>query len=578
MGKAKKSISLLPEIKKEATKIEAKQNYENVLKKARLHFENERFASVLSLLSSFNDDNDYEIIRLKSYSLVALKRFDEAILSFEKLLSVRSYPEDGYSLAYLYEVSGYPETAHGLYEELLALDLSDSLKLKVSEGYLKTSAYSSDEKKIIKVAHEMSKRFPTSATGIIEMLKLYNRPDKRLLAMIDKLSVHHRTNYEFNFQAGLYAFNSGYFDFAEKYFNICIRIDSENSIVYYYFYKLYKQKGLIDKSLEMIERFHTLSPVLGNNLFEPAIEASKQGRSDLAYNLYRSAVCADRRLLIQNDNGIIKSYLSNLSKKLDSKDNKFHQIFKRYLNGEYEFAMTEMLSFLPQLSGIAYIDGANLIRECHAVRMQDVRYQNYIRDLELSRIREAEAKKRAEEEAKKPKPKPPEDTPADKIKRMAVVNPTDYDAQYTAGVELSRLGYHKDAISFFKSASSLNKKALAPVYSMANLYLFLKDYEKANSLVLKALEISPADSSSLGLAAEIFLNLNDPVKSLFYAKKAIKSNINNLQARLILAQAYNSVGDTISCRSELEKGLLMSKGEQSIYDKFKVLYDSLQND
>jgi tetratricopeptide (TPR) repeat protein len=577
-GKIKKSISLLPEIKKELEKTEDKQNYENILIKARTHFKNENFASVLSLMSTINDENNYEVLRLKSYSLAALKRFDEAILSFEKLLSVRSYPEDGYSLAYLYEVSGYSETSHGLYEELLTLDLSAALRLKVSEGYLRTSAYSLDEKKVIKVAHELSKRYPTSPAGIIEMLKLYNRPDKRVLSMIDNLSDHHRSNYEFNFRAGLYAYSNGYFDFAEKYFNVCIKIDSQNSIVYYYLYKLYEGKGFVGKSLEMIERFHSLSHVLGSNLFEPAVEASKQGLSVLAYNLYRSAVCADRRLLIQNDNGIIKSYQMNIPKNLDSKEVKFYQIFKKYLNGEYESAMSEMLTLLPELSGIAYIDGTNMVRECHAVRMQDVRYQKYIRDLELARIREAEAKRLAEEEAKKPKPKPPEDTPADKIKRMAVVNPTDYDAQYKAGVELSRLGYHKDAIFFFESAARLNKKALAPVYSMANLYLFIKDYDKANAMVLQALEISPADTSSLGLAAEIFLESSDTVKAIFYAKKAIKSNTNNLHARLILAQAYNSVGDFTNYRSELEKGLFMSKSEEAINEKFKILYESLQND
>ena len=39
--------------------------------------------------------------------------------------------------------------------------------------------------------------------------------------------------------------------------------------------------------------------------------------------------------------------------------------------------MSEMLTLLPELSGIAYIDGTNMVKECHAVRMQDVRYQKY---------------------------------------------------------------------------------------------------------------------------------------------------------------------------------------------------------
>ncbi len=81
--------------------------WEEKLDKAVKEFNNQNFKQAYETLKNYKDDHDYEIIKVKAYSLAAINRDTEAILEFEKLSKIKEVPQNNYALAYLYEKSGF---------------------------------------------------------------------------------------------------------------------------------------------------------------------------------------------------------------------------------------------------------------------------------------------------------------------------------------------------------------------------------------------------------------------------------------------------------------------------------------
>ena len=82
-----------------------KKSEEELIVKAKEVFESGNYKKTLEVLSEHQNSSDYNVQRMIAYALSSNKEYDRAILAFEKVLKIRKVPADGYSLAYLYEIT-----------------------------------------------------------------------------------------------------------------------------------------------------------------------------------------------------------------------------------------------------------------------------------------------------------------------------------------------------------------------------------------------------------------------------------------------------------------------------------------
>ena len=95
----------------------AEANLEKI-KNAKKAFAKEDYKKTLEFLAGLEDKEDYDVQRMFAYIYSSKKEYDRAIIFFEKVLKIKKVPVDGYSLAYLYEVTGRSSAAASLYTEL----------------------------------------------------------------------------------------------------------------------------------------------------------------------------------------------------------------------------------------------------------------------------------------------------------------------------------------------------------------------------------------------------------------------------------------------------------------------------
>lgn len=553
------------------------------LDKAIVAFNKKSYKEAYELLLDYPNTDNYDLIKVRAFSLAAMDRETEAILQFEKLMEIKKVPENGYALAYVYEKAGFLDTAHKLYEELSHLDVKPALGKDILEGLVRTLAYESDGKKRLQKVQQLVKAYPSSEIGAVAFAKFCAEitNDKRPQQLLEKLWESHKKSYEFNFWAGIYSLNNGFTDFASKLFNTCMLLSPDNSGAYFYAFKAEKEKGNIAKALSLFEKFRSMTSVqiAAQTIYEASKEAYRLNRLKLAYELYRSAVSSDRRILAHDDSELLKEVEARLVSSLTSKEKAFHRIFKRYLDGQYDLALGQMEKLLPQLEQPLKFDGFNLIRECKGVKRQDRQYLQYLEDLEQAKRDEALAKKLAEEEAARAKiiEQLPDESLVDAIKRKAMLDPTNYNSQYEAAVALSENGFFQESVLFFELAQRLAPSNHEPAFSLAKLNFLQGNFFTMGQNMTKALELAPSDTAVLTLAAEIEISKNNYDDAIVYSQKALKSNINNHEAKGMLAQAYAHKGEVQKANAMIEQVLRVKRLDRTLRKKMLDLKGSLQN-
>ncbi len=211
---------------------------------AKNAFKQKDFQKTVSLLAQFRNEKNYEIQRMLGYSYAGLKMFDPAIVAFEKSLEMRKVPENGFSLAYLYEITGRLKVARLLYEDVLRADLPPKMRRAVYEGLSRTSVYENNTKAAFKYNMEMVKKYPDSPEGFVALIKIIRNTG--LLKGLDNLVARgdkfHGKNFEYNFWLGVLYFEVGKLDRALERFKTCISVSPDNSTPYYYTYRIKKKK------------------------------------------------------------------------------------------------------------------------------------------------------------------------------------------------------------------------------------------------------------------------------------------------------------------------------------------------
>lgn len=565
-----------PDKPRQTDTVSSQKEAKDLIIEAEKAFSDQDFQKVISLLGPSKDEKNYEIQRMLGYSFAALKLFDDAIVAFEKSLELRKVPENGFSLAYLYEITGRINVARLLYEELLSAQLPPKMQRGVYEGLSRTSVFENDTKAALNYNMEMVKRYPESTEGFVALLKIIRSTGQ--IKGIEKLVAHgdnfHKRNFEFNFWLGLLYFEIGNFNDSLKRFKACIEIDPENSTPYYYTYRILKRQKNIEQALADLENYHKLNPLLPHIFFEAAIDAKNEGRLDLAYKFIRSAYTMDRTLLGRDDKGTMRAVERMIKSSGSEIDKKFLSVFVNYINGDHKLARDQIKHLLPKLANSELkIDANRILNELDLLDRQERDYQNYLSRLE----RQKQQQQAMMQAAATSGPNEFEnETQADQIMRKAMINPNDLKMQYFAGLQLARIGAVEDAKRFFENALRLNPNVLEANYSMAKVLMFQQQNRKAREYVDRALKINPNNSQSLSMSASLHLQERDFSRAQSDAEGALKANPNNGEARLVLAEIAVRNNDYRKASKEVNMGLEVEKDPER-REKLLRLKKSLPN-
>ena len=548
---------------------------DDLVKSSMSLFEKNEFAEVIKLLEPEINSDNFEILRMLAYSYAGVKNFDKAIVVFEKTLDMRKVPENGYSLAYLYEITGRINVARMLYNDLLSAELPPKMKRAAYEGLARTSSFENDTGLAFKHNVELVKKYPDSPEGVIALIKLMKHTGQ--MKNLDKLvavgEVHHSKNFEYNFWLGALYFESGNFDEALKRFRRCIAITPDNSTPYYYTYKILKRQKNIEEALADLAKYHKFNPLLPHIFFEGAIDAKNEGKFDIAYKFIRSALTMNRTLLGRDDKGTMRAVERMVKAKGSELDKQFLTAFTNYINGDYKVARDQVIHLMPQIkAGELEGDARRIIRECDLLAAQDARYMAHEKDLQ----RQKEFEKMTRVSAIPSLPAPEQDSEVDKLKRQAMLNPKDLRLQYTTGLQLARLGYVDDARFFFDSAIRLNPNILEPNYSMAKILIFKENFSEARLYLDQALKINPNSSQTLSVSAALHLQNRDFSQAQGDAEAALKANPNNSEARLVLAEIFSKNNDFRRALQEIDLGLEIEL-DQERREKLLRLKESMRN-
>ena len=546
-----------PSVKPKTTKVKPVEPVKTAgesVESAKAAFEKSDYAKVIELLEPHKGNADYDIQRLLGYSYAGIKSFDPAIVAFEKAIASRKVPEIGYSLAYLYEITGRITVARMLYEDVRSARLPPKMERAVYEGLARTSAFENDSKLTLKYNSELIKKYPDSPEGYVALIKLFRQlgHTKDLPKLVKAGDTYQLENFDYNFWLGTIYYDTGNFDEALKRFQSCIKITPDNSTPYYYSYRILKRQKNIEQALQELEKYHRLNPLLPHIFFEAAIDAKNENKLPLAYRFLRSALTMDRILLGRDDKGAMSAIERMIKAKGSDLEKKFLTAFINYINGDYKIAREQITHLTAAIKGTEFEDDARrILRECDLIETQEESYNEHLR--ELQRQKELENAARLQE--MNVATDIDDETEADLIKRKAMMNPNDLRLQYVAGLKLARMGNIADAKRFLDSAIRLNPNILEPNYSMAKILVHEENLAEARSYIDRALKINPNNSQTLSISADLYLRNQDFSRAKSHAEGALKANPNNGEARLVLAQLFSKNGDARSAIQQINMGL-----------------------
>lgn len=551
------------------------QGIDDAIKEASEPFNKGDFEKVISILQPHGDANNYEVQRMLGYAYAGAKLFDPGIIAFEKSLELRKVPENAYSLAYLYEITGRLNVARMLYEDLLSAELPPKMQRSTYEGLARTSVFENDTRISWKHNTELVKKYPDSPEGFVALIKIMKNSGQtkdldKIVSIGDK---YHQNHFEYNFWLGALYYEMGNFDESLRRFRTCIKITPDNSTPYYYSYRILKRQQNIEKALADLEKYHRLNPLLPHIFFEGAIDAKNEGKLDIAYKFIRSALTMDRTLLGRDDKGTMNAVERMVKASGSELDKKFLTAFVNYINGDYKIAREQIIHLTEAVKGTPLEEDARrILRECDILAMQDDRYAAHVRELQ----RQKEFEQAAQLQSMSADTGMEDETEVDIIKRKAMINPNDLRLQYSAGLQLAKLGYIEDAKRFFDNAIRINPNIMEPNYSMAKLLLHEENYSEARSYIDRALKINPNSSQTLSFSAGLYLKSRDYSRAQSEAEGALKANPNNGEARLVLAEIHRNNNDTRQALQHINLGLEVEK-DPSRREQLLRLKENLQN-
>lgn len=555
----------------EEEKLQAKKG---VTKKATEAFENGDFDKVKEILADYKEDKSYDIQRMLAYSLASDKEYDQAIVAFEEVLKLRRVPVDGYSLGYLYEITGRYKAAMSLYLELLDEKLPAALRRSVHEGVARCIQYLPEDSEPCKHVANLAKMWPESYDGIIGLIRILK--EKKSYNSVAKISElgdkNFAKDYNYNFLIGELAADAGKTELSLKHFKRCLSIQPDVLTPNFNIYNLLKNTD-VENALNALEEFLANDITYPEIYFEAALKANEIKNYRQAFRFYLSAVSSDRKLLGREENGLmsaVKDYFGQSDNQLN-KD--FLMAFDSFLNGDHNAASEELNRLKPELDNTVFkADVERLLKQCASLDNMDKRRDAQIKAYEDALKAEAAAKARKLELERKKKgiagdskkvkvaAIPDAKTLSDNDLRMrALKAPQDYVIQYQTAMEFMNRGNYKEAKVFLKNSISLNEKEIDPYLDLIKINVELEDMAGAEKTLSSVMQIAPEHYKVLTVASIVQFAKKDYLSARNSAKSALDANPNATEARMLLIRSHVLLKHRDEAREEIEKGLKVEK-------------------
>ena len=532
------------------------------IKDAKKSFAKKDYEKTLTLLSGLEDKADYDVQRMFAYSYSSKKEYDRSILFFEKTLKSKKVPADGYSLAYLYEVTGRASAAVSLYTELAEEELPTNLKKAVFEGIARVSTFIPNNSNLEPYMEKLLKEWPDSKDGVINLIK--NKKQNNSFNGIDNIaesvnkyfSKDYACNYEL---AQLYEAAEKY-NQAVTFYKKCIKIDPKNYTPFLDCYNDLMKLNKEESAVKALEYFLESGQTHVSLFFDASKIAHRNKLYRQAFRFYLNAAVSDPKIQGLEDGGLVSDIEKVVRDKGSETETVFVNAFICYLNGDYEYATSEINKVKAELDNSIYkndyklvLKGCDRLAKIDKKRDDDIKaYENYLRE-------EEEAKKKAMEAAAVAKTNDLKGYSDKELKDRALKSVSDFNLQLETASEFMRRGNMGEAKLYFRNACDINRKSHVPYYELAKISMFEANNDLAKKNIELALKNSPNNTECLALASSIYYNSNDIPKALECAEDVLKKDSNNTSARIIRAKVYMSEKQFDKANEEIEKALSYEK-------------------
>ena len=160
-------------------------------------------------------------------------------------------------------------------------------------------------------------------------------------------------------------------------------------------------------------------------------------------------------------------------------------------------------------------------------------------------------------------------------KEIVKKNPDNLKANVLKGYISVQKNKVNEAIKYFQKAVDLGEKNVVVYIYLANLYLSVRENEKAEELVDKALSAAPNNPEILQKAGILYLKMLKVDKAFDVLKKLEKIMPDLIGVKFMLADLYQVKGDNLSAIKEYNDILAIDPLNKEVYSKLALIYKAM---
>ena len=532
------------------------------LKDAKKSFAEKDYEKTLALLSGLEDKADYDTQRMFAYSYSSKKEYDRAILFFEKVLTIKKVPADGYSLAYLYEVTGRASAAAELYTDLSTQELPTNYRKAVYEGIARVSAFIPNNSRLEEYMVKLLKEWPDSKDGIINLIKCkkQNNSFKDIDPIADSANKFFAKDYSCNYELAQLYEAAGQNNQAVTFYKKCIKIDPKNYTPFLDCYKNLMKINKPESAVKALEYFLESGQTYVSLYFDASKIAHQNQLYRQAFRLYLNASVLDPKIQGLDDGGLVSDVEKVVRDKGSETEKVFVNAFICYLNGDYKYATSEIERIRSELDNSIYKNDYKLVlKGCEKLAQIDKKRDDELEAYENYLKAEEEAKKKEMEAAAKSYSNELKSYSDNDLKDRALKNISNFNLQIETASEFMRRGNMAEAKTFYRNASDINRKSHVPYYELAKISMLENETDLAKKNIELALKYNPDNVDCLAFAGTIYYNSNDIPKAVECAERVLKKSPNNSSARIIRARVFLSQKEYDKANEEIDKALSSEK-------------------
>ena len=560
--KVKPTKTVVEEVSEEEKAEKNAEEELKVIKSAKAAFAKEKYQETINILKGKENTQNYDIQSMLAYCYSSLKDYDKSILFFEKALKIKKIPLDGYSLAYLYELTGRFSAAASLYLELAEEPLPTNLKKSVLEGIARVSLYLPNNKDLEKYMVQLVDDWPDSKDGIINLIKYKKQIESfnYIDSLADSVNKNFSNNYSYNYELAQLYEAAGNNNQAVSYYKKCIKLDSKNYTPFLDCYNNLMKMNKKEAAVKALEYYLDSGQIFPKIYFEASLIAYKSKLYRQAIRLYMIAVSSEPKYQGLDDVGLVSEIEKIIRDRGTESEKVFINAFICYLNGDYKYASSEINRVKSELDNSIYkYDYKVVLKACDKLSQIDKKRDDEIKAYDdYLRAQEEAALKKKEQESVMGNSKL-QDLPDKEIKARALKNNSNYEIQLETANEFIRRGKLSEAKIYFRNASSINKQSYLPHHELAKIYMMENNIQAAQTSIGEALKRNSKDAGCLALGASISYNNNNYDKAKEYAESAISIDPKNTLARIVNVQLNIAQKNFDKANEEVDKALSFEK-------------------